>query len=121
MASRPLPQSPSDLCLIRLSAIGDTCHTVPVVRALASAWPTARIVWVIGKTEHSLMRGLEGIALEVLDKSQGLAGLKDLRRRLADRRFPLLLHMHASMRANLASLAARAECRLGFDRARTRV
>src|SRR5690606_27052020 len=47
MASRPLPQSPSDLCLIRLSAIGDTCHTVPVVRALASAWPTARIVWVI--------------------------------------------------------------------------
>lgn len=120
MASRPLPQSPSDLCLIRLSAIGDTCHTVPVVRALTSAWPATRLVWVIGKTEHSLMRGLEGVHFEVLDKSRGVAGLADLRRRLAGRRFPLLLHMHASMRANLASLAARADIRLGFDRARAR-
>src|SRR5690606_18824991 len=120
MASRPLPQSPSDLCLIRLSAIGDTCHTVPVVRALTRAWPATRLVWVIGKTEHSLMRGLEGVHFEVLDKSRGVAGLADLRRRLAGRRFPLLLHMHASMRANLASLAARADIRLGFDRARAR-
>jgi heptosyltransferase I len=120
MASRLLPQSPSDLCLIRLSAIGDTCHTVPVVRALSRAWPATRIVWVIGKTEHSLMRGLEGVELEVLDKSGGFLGLMDLRRRLRSRRFPVLLHMHASMRANLASLAARADVRLGFDRARAR-
>ncbi|MDX1562061.1 MAG: glycosyltransferase family 9 protein, partial [Gammaproteobacteria bacterium] len=41
-------------------------------------------------------------------------------RQFDDRRFPLLLHMHASQRANLASLCVRAPIRLGFDRARAR-
>jgi len=111
---------PDRLCLIRLSAIGDTCHTVPVVRAIQQAWPETEITWVIGRTEHSLMAGLEGVDFAVLDKSRGLSGYLDLRRQLAGKSFPLLLHMHASQRANLASLAVRASVRLGFDRHRAR-
>ena len=30
---------PRSLCLLRLSAIGDTCHVVPIVRTLQHAWP----------------------------------------------------------------------------------
>jgi heptosyltransferase I len=111
---------PPELCLVRLSAIGDCCHTVPVVRALQAAWPDTRITWIIGKIEHGLLRGLEGVEFAVLDKARGLAGLAELRRGLRGRRFPLLLHMHASMRANAASLLVRAQTRLGFDRARAR-
>ena len=33
---------------------------------------------------------------------------------------PVLLHMNASMRANIASTMVRADLRLGFDRARAR-
>jgi heptosyltransferase I len=113
-------RAPAELCIVRLSAIGDTCHTVPVVRAIQDAWPGTRITWIIGKVEHGLMRGLEGVDFAVLDKSRGLRGYADLRRRLRGRRFPLLLHMHASSRANIASLTARARIRLGFDRARGR-
>jgi len=120
-AARPLVgMRPSDLCIVRLSAIGDTCHTVPVVRAIQRAWPETRIVWIIGKVEHGLMAGLEGVEFAVLDKAQGLRGYVELRRRLAGRRFPVLLHMHASMRANAASRMVDAEVRLGFDRARAR-
>ena len=64
----PFGQPPSSLCIVRLSAIGDTCHTVPVVRAIQDAWPSTRLTWIIGKTEHSLMSGLEGVELVVLDK-----------------------------------------------------
>jgi heptosyltransferase I len=120
MASLPLSTPPSELCLIRLSAIGDTCHTVPVVRAIQDAWPATKISWIIGKTEHGLLQGLENVEFIVLDKSKGWAGYLELRRRLAAREFPLLLHMHASARANLVSLMVNAPIKLGFDRARAR-
>lgn len=124
MASRsdPLPfeKPPAALCLIRLSAIGDTCHTVPVVRAIQRAWPATRLTWIIGKTEHSLLRGLHGVEFIVLDKGLGWRGYLAVRRALGGRRFDALLHMHASARANLVSLLVSAPIRLGFDRARAR-
>lgn len=116
----PPDQPPDRLCLIRLSAIGDTCHTVPVVRAIQDAWPDTEITWVVGRVEHSLLAGLEGVRFAVLDKTLGWRGYPALRRELGASRFPILLHMHASQRANLASLCARATIRLGFDRARAR-
>lgn len=116
----PLDRPPDRLCIVRLSAIGDTCHTVPVVRAIQDAWPDTEITWIIGRVEHSLMQGLEGVRFAILDKSLGWRGYPALRRQIADRRFPLLLHMHASQRANLASLCVRAPLRLGFDRTRGR-
>ncbi len=116
----PLGQPPQSLCIIRLSAIGDVCHTVPVVRALQDAWPSAALTWVIGRTEHSLLQGLGGVEFIVLDKARGLAGYADVRRALRRRRFDALLHMHASARANLVSLLVKSPLRIGFDRARAR-
>ncbi|HZF29876.1 MAG TPA: glycosyltransferase family 9 protein [Gammaproteobacteria bacterium] len=118
--SLPLQHPPADLCVIRLSAIGDTCHTVPVVRALQSAWPATRVTWIVGKVEHSLLRGLEGVEFVVLDKSKGWNGYAAVRRALGHKRFGVLLHMHASARANLVSLVVSAPIKLGFDRARAR-
>lgn len=111
---------PERLCIVRLSAIGDTCHTVPVVRAIQDAWPDTEITWIIGRVEHSLMAGMEGVKFAILDKSLGWRSYPALRRQIDNRRFPLLLHMHASQRANLASLCVKAPVRLGFDKARAR-
>jgi heptosyltransferase I len=118
----PLPfgQPPASLCIIRLSAIGDTCHTVPVVRAIQDTWPTTKLTWIVGKTEHSLLRGLDGVEFVVLDKSRGLRGYAAVHGALGGRRFDALLHMHASSRANVVSMLVRAPLRIGFDRARAR-
>ncbi len=116
----PFGQPPSSLCIVRLSAIGDTCHTVPVVRAIQDAWPSTALTWIVGKTEYSLLKGLEGVEFVVLDKSRGWRGYADVRQALGGRRFDALLHMHASARANLVSLLVRAPLRIGFDRARAR-
>jgi heptosyltransferase I len=114
------PSAPEALCLIRLSAIGDCCHTLPVVRTLQAAWPQTRITWIVGRTEFGLLDGASGIEFITFDKANPWASLAAIRRQLATRRFPLLLHMHASMRANLVSTVVRADVRLGFDRARAR-
>lgn len=120
MTSPARAENPDSICIIRLSAIGDCCHTLPVVRTLQAAWPDTPITWVIGTTEHSLLEGADGVEFITFDKSRGLKGILDVRRQLQGRHFPILLHMHASMRANLISMGISASRRIGFDRARAR-
>lgn len=110
--------APESLCVLRLSAVGDVCHTLPVVRTLQAAWPTTRITWIIGKLEASLVGDIPGIEFIIFDKSKGLGAYTALRRELKRRRFNLLLHMQMSLRASVASLAVKAPVRLGFDRQR---
>ncbi len=119
-AAGRLSAPPESICVIRLSAIGDCCHTLAVVRSIQSAWPSTKITWVIGRTELSLLEGVDGVEFIIFDKSRGWRAHLDVRSQLQGRRFPILLHMHASMRANLASRMIRAKLRLGYDRARAR-
>src|SRR6187401_1093916 len=70
----PFAEPPASLCIVRLSAIGDTCHTVPVVRTIQDTWPSTKLTWIVGKTEHSLLAGLEDVEFVVLDKGLGFSG-----------------------------------------------
>jgi heptosyltransferase I len=118
----PLFDSPPDsLCVLRLSALGDVCHVLPVVRTLQDAWPGTRITWVIGGLEHRLLGHIPDIEFVVFDKKAGLSGYRALRRQLAGRRFDALLHMQLALRASLAAAVIPARIKLGFDRARARV
>jgi heptosyltransferase I len=56
----------------------------------------------------------------VVDKSSGWSGLAALRKRLAGRRFDVLLLMQLALRANLLSTAVHADMRIGYDRARAK-
>lgn len=116
----PLTTPPKHLCLLRLSAIGDISHTLPILRTLQAAWPTTRITWIIGRLEHSLVGDIQGVDFIIFDKSRRWRAYADLRKALNGRRFDVLLHMQMSMRASLASLLVRADVRLGFDRARAK-
>jgi heptosyltransferase I len=111
---------PRSICIIRLSAIGDTCHAVPMIRALQRAWPEVRISWIIGRVEAKLMSMIREIELLAVDKRNFIAEFARLRSNLAARRFDVLLHMHASFRANLLSTLVNAPVKVGFDRARAR-
>jgi heptosyltransferase I len=116
----PLPEPPRSVCILRLSAIGDACHVVPIVRTLQQAWPTTQLTWLIGASEARLMRLLDGVEFITVDKRASLAGLTALRRELAGRRFEVLLHMQLALRASLVASCVPARVKLGFDRARAR-
>ena len=45
----PTPAAPRSLCLLRLSALGDVTHVLPLLHTLRKAWPDVAITWVIGK------------------------------------------------------------------------
>lgn len=115
-----LPAAPRSLCLLRLSALGDATHVVPLVRTLQRAWPSLPISWIIGKGEAKLLDGLDGVEMIVFDKKAGWAGIQALRTQLAGRRFEVLLQMQLAARANLLSALVRADRRIGYDAARSK-
>ena len=116
----PISEPPDNVCLLRLSAIGDTCHVVPLLRTLQRAWPATRFTWIIGRIESKLMSLLPGVEFITVDKRAGFDGLRGLRRTLRDRRFDLLLHLQLSLRASAVAALVPARVKLGFDRDRAR-
>lgn len=116
----PLAAAPKNICLLRLSALGDISHTLPIVRTLQKHWPQTKITWIIGQLEHQLVGDIPDIEFIVFDKNAGLAAYRQLRQQMRGRRFDVLLHMQMSLRASLASLLIPAGIRLGFDRGRAK-
>jgi len=116
----PFNQPPASLCILRLSAVGDVCHTLAVVRTIQSHWPQTQLTWIIGKLEATLVGDIPGIEFIIFDKSEGWRAYKNLHRQLRQRRFDALLQMQISLRSSLASRLIRTPIRLGFDRARAK-
>jgi len=110
----------SPLCLLRLSALGDVTHVVPLVRTLQKARPGTPLHWVIDKAGHKLLDGLPGVQFHVYDKSTGIAGMRALRSELPKERFEALLQMQVAFRANVLSAFIPARRRIGYDRSRSK-
>jgi heptosyltransferase I len=118
----PLPfrSPPNNLCVLRLSAVGDVCHTLAVVRHIQLHWPTTKITWIVGKLEASLVGDIPGIEFIIFDKANGWRAYRELQKEMRGRCFDALLHMQMSMRASLCSLFISSPIKLGFDRARAK-
>lgn len=115
----PSPPAPRSLCLLRLSALGDVTHVLPLLHTLRGAWPALEVTWVIGKGEHRLLAGLPGVRFVEYDKKAGLAGMRAMRRALGQR-FDALLQLQVSARANLLSAFIPARRRIGYDKSRSK-
>ncbi|MEP6634475.1 MAG: glycosyltransferase family 9 protein [Luteimonas sp.] len=109
--------TPRSICLLRLSALGDVTHVLPLVHTLQSACPAAALTWIIGKVEHKLLDGLQGVDFVVYDKSSRWEGMRTVRRRFVGHRFDALLQMQVAARANLLSAFVPAVRRIGYNRA----
>jgi|GEM_PF-4085020 len=88
--------APQSLCLLRLSAIGDCTHMLPIVHTLQRHWPQTRLTWIVGRTEAALVGDLPGVEFITFDKQAGLRAYLDLYHRLAGRRFDALLLMQVA-------------------------
>ncbi|MEP1216520.1 MAG: glycosyltransferase family 9 protein [Marinobacter sp.] len=110
----------NSICILRLSAIGDVTHVIPVVLSLQEQLPGVKITWVIGKIEAKLIGDLPGVEFVIFDKKAGRKGYVDLRNTLKARKFDALLHMQVALRANLAAAMIPAKVKVGYDKARSK-
>ncbi len=111
---------PNSICILRLSAIGDVTHMIPVVRTLQKYWPSTELTWIIGKNEASLVKDFPGIEFIVFDKSKPFASYQSVFKAVRNRVFDVLLCAQVSMRANLISTIINAKLKLGYDKARAK-
>lgn len=117
--SLPLQTPQKKICILRLSALGDVTHVLPVIRAIQKQWPETSITWVCGKFEYKLLSGITGVRFVLFDKKAGWKAYWNLYRELRGENFDVLLHMQVALRANLASLCIPARIRLGWDKKRS--
>ena len=108
------------ICILRLSAIGDVTHVIPVVLSLQEQLPGVKITWVIGKIEAKLVGDLPGVEFIIFDKKAGREGYAQLRSQMKGRKFDALLHMQVAFRANLAAACIPAKLKIGYDKARSK-
>ncbi|MEP3562637.1 MAG: glycosyltransferase family 9 protein, partial [Marinobacter sp.] len=108
------------ICILRLSAIGDVTHVIPVVLSLQEQLPDVKITWVIGKIEAKLIGDLPGVEFIIFDKKAGRQGYAELRKHMKGRKFDALLHMQVALRANLAAALIPAKIKVGYDKARSK-
>lgn len=115
-----LKTPPKSICIFRLSAIGDVCHTLPILRTLQATWPNCKITWIIGKLEASLFADIPNVEFIIFDKSLGRKANLQLKQHLQGRDFDVLLMMQAALRASLACRHIKAKYKIGFDKQRAK-
>ena len=110
----------NSICILRLSAIGDVTHMVPVVRTLQKYWPNTKLTWIIGKNEFNLVGDFQNIEFIVFDKSHSIKSYRTIAKQMKNRHFDVLICAQVSLRANLLSALIPAKRKLGYDKSRAK-
>ncbi|HXB28032.1 MAG TPA: glycosyltransferase family 9 protein [Gemmatimonadaceae bacterium] len=115
--------SPFDrICIVMLSAIGDSVHVLPVINAIKREYPMAWITWVIEPGPAALVRGHPSIdEIIEIDPHRGFGAFAAYRLALRKHEpFDLLIDLQVALKGGLVTAVTPATVKLGFDRARAR-
>lgn len=89
------------ICILRLSAIGDITHIIPIVSTLQKYYKKCDITWVIGKTEYQLVKTLDNVNYIVIDKNKTLDSIIGMHKYLKKEKFDVVFHMQKSLRSKI--------------------
>ena len=118
------------LLLIKLSAVGDVVHTIPVLHKLRRRYPRAQLDWLVTPPIAELLRHHPAITNIIEFNREAwsapwrlapFAVYAGLAARLRAVRYDLVIDMHGQFRTAALTLASGAPARIGFDRPRARV
>lgn len=121
-ASAILGQVPTDrVCIVMLSTVGGAVWTLPLLNALKRARPTTHISWVIQPGPAALVQGHGAVdKLILFDRSKGLRGFLDVRRRLESERFDVAIAPQSYLKTGIVTSFVKAPVKLGVSRAKAR-
>jgi lipopolysaccharide heptosyltransferase I len=118
------------ILLIKLSAVGDVVHTIPVLNKLRRRYPAAQLDWLVTPAIAELLRHNPAIS-NVIEFSRAdwstpwrptpFINYARLARRLRANNYDLVVDMHGQLRTAVFTLASGAPVRIGFDRPRAGV
>lgn len=113
------PPLPRRICIVMLTALGDTVHVLPVVTAIKRHARDVHITWVVQPAAGALVRGHPAVdEVIVFDRAKGRRAFLDARRELSTRTFDAVLLLQPYLKAAVLAMFARAPRRIGIDRSR---
>jgi len=119
---------PRSILLVKLSAIGDVVHTLPLLEVLRKHFPDARIDWLVEEEASPMIEGHQDVD-RVIVSSRKLwqkrfllpaergAVLSEVRRFLHDlrsREYDLVMDLHGLFKSGLLTGLARGRRKIGF-------
>ena len=108
------------IAVVRFSALGDVVMVAAAIRALQHSLPAASVTWITSPLPYALLKGLEGVHFEVMEKPRSFSDYRAFYRAFRHRQFDVVLAMQANLRINLLYPALHAPVKIGFDRTRAR-
>jgi heptosyltransferase I len=117
----------SKILLIKLSAVGDVTHTIPVLNKLRRRYPSAQLDWLVTPAIGELLRhhpaidNVIGFTRDTNALPWAWAALRSyakLAAQLRKTRYDLVIDLHGQSRTALLSFATGAPVRIGFDKKR---
>jgi len=120
------------ILLIKLSAVGDVIHTIPVLHKLRRRYPSARIDWLLRPqiaeliSHHPAITNVLPFARRAWDAPwrTGWPALRNVAALVGEMRaarYELAIDLQGQFRTALFTLASGAPVRIGFDRPRRAV
>jgi lipopolysaccharide heptosyltransferase I len=105
------------ILLVRLGALGDVVHAIPVAAALRRAFPSARIDWLVGAKHRAILDLVPVIDRRlVIDReSAGGTTLFGMVRELRRSRYDMAIDLQGLMKSAALARSSGADRVLGFD------
>lgn len=112
------PAPNARILIVRLSAIGDVLHGLPVLNALRDALPKAFLAWVVEGRAAQLLSGHRALD-ELIEVPRGWLksprAVLDLRRKLRRLSFDVAIDLQGLSKSAIAARLSGAPRRVGFD------
>jgi lipopolysaccharide heptosyltransferase I len=119
MARTVLPGSDAPrILIVRLSAIGDVIHGLPVLNALRRRFPLAHLGWVVEGRAADLLQGHPALNRLIVVPRKWLKSppaVWNLRRELRAERFEVTIDLQGLTKSAIAARLSGAARRIGFD------
>jgi lipopolysaccharide heptosyltransferase I len=122
-----------NVAIVKLSALGDVVHALPVATALRAARPDARITWLVEARHAPVLAGHPALAdVVVVDTrrwrrartpaavARALGAIRTLRRQLRAHRLDVAIDLQANLKGGVVTFATGAPTRVGFVASRCR-
>jgi lipopolysaccharide heptosyltransferase I len=118
------------ILLIKLSAVGDVVHTIPVLNKLRRRYPMAQLDWLVTPSIAELLRHHPAISNIIEFERDAwstpwrftpFASYARLATKLRAGAYDLVVDMHGQFRTAALTLVTGAPARIGFDRPRVGV
>ncbi len=116
-----------NILIIKLSAIGDVIHTLPVLNALRTFYPEANITWLVEEAAADLVTGHEALdrvmvsrrkqwikQLKTPLRSTAVSEIFQFIRDLRDTRYDLILDLQALLKSGMLVALAKGGRKVGF-------